>query len=77
MSLLHAKYAVYISPCHEIHQISCMKSARFHGLPLNPVFFIRTNTDIHERTRSTTECCIFGSFGIHPIQIHAKYKSLP
>ena len=51
-----------------------MKSARFHHeicqiswivdfLPLNPVFFIRTNTDIHERTRSTTECCIFGSFG--------------
>ena len=47
MSLLHAKFAVYISPCHEIHQISwnlpdfmamksagfhlAMKSARFHG----------------------------------------------
>ena len=24
------------------------KNANFHGLPLNPVFFIRTNTDIHE-----------------------------
>ena len=23
------------------------------------VFFCKTNTDIHERTRSTTECCIF------------------
>ena len=37
MSLLHDKYAVYISPCHEIHRISwswnlpdSMKSTRFH-----------------------------------------------
>ena len=44
---------------HEICQISWIVDF----LPLNPVFFIRSNTDIHERTRSTTECCIFGSFG--------------
>ena len=28
-----------------------MKSAGFHGLPLNAVFSIRTNTDIHEICR--------------------------
>ena len=44
---------------HEIWRISWIVDF----LPLNPVFFIRSNTDIHERTRSTTECCIFGSFG--------------
>ena len=47
-----------------------MKSTRFHHeicriswivdfLPLNPVFFIRTNTDIHERTRSTMKSARF------------------
>ena len=38
---------------HEIRLISwnpadlTMKSAGFHGIPLNAVFFVRTNTDIH------------------------------
>ena len=43
-----------------------MKSARFHHeirriswIVDFAVFFCKTNTDIHERTRSTTECCIF------------------
>ena len=46
-----------------------MKSAGFHGLPLNAVFFsfVRSNTDINVMYKSlawnlvdsTTECCIF------------------
>ena len=85
------------SPCHEIHWISCMKSARFHeihllswnplnftmkstrfhGIPLNAVFFIRTNTDIH---------CISPCHEIHQIscmksagfnEIHPKWAKDP
>ena len=46
MSLLHAKYVVYISPF--------MKSTRFHGLPLDAVFFsfMRSNTDINVMYKS-------------------------
>ena len=57
---------------HEIHWISwnspdfTMKSTGFHHeicwiswIVDFAVFFCKTNTDIHERTRSTAECCIF------------------
>ena len=65
---IHMKFAGF----HEICQISpwnlldFMKFAGFHHEICRiswivdfAVFFCKTNTDIHERTRSTTECCIF------------------
>ena len=65
MSLLHAKYAVYISPCHEIHQISwwnlpdfmnsgfcsifCKTNTDIYKSLFHSRFFFRTNTDIQAR----------------------------
>ena len=55
MSLLHAKYVVYISPCHEIHDeihADFMKSAGFHEIQriswsTTKMLYFYQNTDIY------------------------------